>query len=85
MYTGNTYNLYRYNGYCKKNQMIKSGWEIKDAYIWEWDNIFSGDANYSAYTVVDDIVELTDGPIEMLYDYQQQKYCIRTFGYTKGS
>jgi len=84
MYTGTTYNLYRYNGYCPFGQKIKNDWAISDAYIWEWGDVVSGNTSFSAYTIVDDIVELVDGPIEMLEDYQEMRCCLRTFNYRKG-
>lgn len=84
MYTGNTYNLYRYNGFDKNTNSLVNGWEPNDAYVWQYENIFSAETRFSAYTIVDDIIELNSGPIDKLYDYQQKKYCIRTFHYRKG-
>lgn len=84
MYTGMTYNLYRYDGYDVTNNNIIDGWESNDAYVWEWEDVFSADTRFSTYTIVTDIVEVANGPINMLYDYQQQKYCMRTLHYRKG-
>ena len=84
MYTGSTYNLYRYNGFDINTNSLVNGWEPNDAYVWQYEDIFSAETRFSAYTVVDDIVELNSGPIDMLYDYQQKKYCMRTFHIGRG-
>jgi hypothetical protein len=84
MYTGLTYNLYRYDGFNITGSTISDGWETDDAYVWEREDIFSAETRFSGYTIVNDIVELNSGPIDMLYDYQQKKYCMRAFHYRKG-